>query len=131
MFNIDLLKLFGHNNKMMCQKKGLLFNSEFLEDKKYYQNQSQKHNMKNGWSIINSPSLIVPNVFKLWADIVRDNLPNLKKLNPRSQNLQSFYKGKLNNTTKIEINECKIKKLLLIKMFLKLLLNISLKMMLV
>ncbi|MGL9687520.1 MAG: hypothetical protein ACQBVK_01865, partial [Candidatus Phytoplasma sp. TWB_XP] len=54
--------------------------SEFLEDKKYYQNQSQKYNMKNGWSIINSPSLIVPNVFKLWADIVRDNLPNLKNL---------------------------------------------------
>ncbi|MGL9687374.1 MAG: hypothetical protein ACQBVK_01045 [Candidatus Phytoplasma sp. TWB_XP] len=55
-----------------------MFNSEFLEDKKYYQNQSQKYNMKNGWSIINSPSLIVLNVFKLWADIVRDNLPNLK-----------------------------------------------------
>lgn len=47
--------------------------------------------------------------FKLWADIVKDNLLNLKKLNPHSQNLKVFYKNK-EQTNKLAINECKLKK---------------------
>ncbi|MGZ3139708.1 hypothetical protein PSOLA_00440 [Candidatus Phytoplasma solani] len=109
MFNIDLLRIFGFTNKMMCQKKGLLNNSEFLESKEYYYDRPQKYNIDNGWSISQDKNLIIPNVFKLWADIVKDNLPNLKKLNPRSQNLQVFYKDK-EITKKIEINECKTTK---------------------
>ncbi|AOF54895.1 hypothetical protein MBSPM3_v1c3880 [Maize bushy stunt phytoplasma] len=107
MFNIDLLSIFGYTNKMMCQRKGIINNSEFLESQEYYVENKAKYNSNNGWFEKENKNLIIPNVFKLWADIVRDNLPNLKLLNPRSQNLQIFYKGKLNNTKKIEIKECK------------------------
>ncbi|OIJ44647.1 hypothetical protein [Rice orange leaf phytoplasma] len=107
MFNIDLLSIFGHTNKMMCQRKGIINNSEFLESQEYYFKNKAKYNSNNGWFEKENKNLIIPNVFKLWGGIVRDNLPNLKLLNPRSQNLQIFYKGKLNNTKKIEIKECK------------------------
>lgn len=109
MFNIDLLRIFGFTNKMMCQKKGLLFNSEFFESQQYYSHRSQKYNIDNGWQIKENKNLIIPKIFKLWADIVKDKLPNLKKLNPRSQNLQIFYKNQ-EKTNKLEINECELKK---------------------
>ncbi|ABC65173.1 hypothetical protein AYWB_056 [Aster yellows witches'-broom phytoplasma AYWB] len=48
-----------------------------------------KYNSNNGWFKKESKKNI-PNVFKLWSDILRDNLPNLKLLNSRSQNLQIF-----------------------------------------
>ncbi|MBP5836058.1 hypothetical protein [Candidatus Phytoplasma meliae] len=111
MFNIDLLKIFGFTNKMMCQKKGLLSNSEFYENKTYYYDRGKKYNIDNGWKISENQNLIIPNVFKLWADIVnsKSGLPNLKRLNPRSQNLQIFYKDN-KQTNKLEINECQLKK---------------------
>nr|WP_017192117.1 hypothetical protein [Milkweed yellows phytoplasma] len=105
MFNIDLLKIFGFTNEMMCQKKGLINNSEFLENKTYYEKHQHRYNNKNGWKKVKSKNLIIPNVFKLWADIVNNDkgLSNLKRLNPRSQNLQVF---KSNAKIKLEINEC-------------------------
>ncbi|MEC4558816.1 MAG: hypothetical protein U9532_01340 ['Conium maculatum' witches'-broom phytoplasma] len=108
MFNIDLLKLFGFTNEMMCQKKGLINNSEFLENNQYYEKHQQRYNDKNGWKKVKSKNLIIPNVFKLWADIVNNEkgLSNLKRLNPRSQNLQVF---KSNAKIKLEINECQLK----------------------
>uniref|UniRef100_UPI00037BE14A hypothetical protein n=1 Tax=Italian clover phyllody phytoplasma TaxID=1196420 RepID=UPI00037BE14A len=108
MFNIDLLKIFGFTNEMMCQKKGLINNSEFLENKEYYEKYQHRYNNKNGWKKVKSKNLIIPNVFKLWADIINNEkgLSNLKRLNPRSQNLQVF---KSNAKIKLEINECQLK----------------------
>ncbi|MDW3617676.1 MAG: hypothetical protein QFY14_01045 [Candidatus Phytoplasma pruni] len=108
MFNIDLLKIFGFTNEMMCQKKGLINNSEFLENKTYYEKHQHRYNNKNGWKKVKSKNLIIPHVFKLWADIINNEkgLSNLKRLNPRSQNLQVF---KSNVKIKLEINECQSK----------------------
>ncbi|MEC4559047.1 MAG: hypothetical protein U9532_02690 ['Conium maculatum' witches'-broom phytoplasma] len=55
---------------------------------------------------VKSKNLIIPNVFKLWADIVNNEkgLSNLKRLNPRSLKFD-FKVVKI----KLEINECQLK----------------------
>ncbi|PQP79210.1 hypothetical protein C6B37_02335 [Candidatus Phytoplasma phoenicium] len=111
LFNVNLLKMFGYDNKVMFQRKGILFNTEFYQNPEYYQKNQAKYNLKNGWFFQQKPHLIVPKVTKWWADIVTNNLPSLKKLNPRSQNLQIFTKGENNITLKQEINECFLKQI--------------------
>ncbi|WP_284928543.1 hypothetical protein, partial [Candidatus Phytoplasma sp. AldY-WA1] len=108
MFNIDLLKIFGATNQMMCQKKGLKINSEFLENEEYYKKNSKKYTPENGWYKSNNKHLIIPHIFKVWADVVKKQLPQLKKLNPRSQNLQIFKKQN-KQTIKKEIKMCSLK----------------------
>ncbi|MGL9687715.1 MAG: hypothetical protein ACQBVK_02920, partial [Candidatus Phytoplasma sp. TWB_XP] len=49
----------------------------FLQSQKYYVENKDKYNSNNGWFEQENKNLIIPNVFKLWADIVRNNLPNL------------------------------------------------------
>lgn len=113
LFNVDLLKMFGYDNKVMFQKKGLLFNTEFYQNSEYYKKNQAKYNINNGWFFQQNKNLIIPLVTKWWADIVNHYLPNLKKLNPRSQNLQIFTKSKNNETTiKQEIKECFLKNIL-------------------
>lgn len=109
LFNVNLLKMFGYDNKVMFQRKGLLFNTEFYQNPEYYQKNQAKYNTHNGWFFQQNKNLIIPLVTKWWADIVNHHLPSLKKLNPRSQNLQIFTKGKNNETIKQEINECFLK----------------------
>lgn len=48
---------------------------------------------------------IVPNVFKIWNNIVVEKFPNLKCLSPRAQDLQTFRKIKNDLTIKQEIND--------------------------
>ncbi|WP_284928478.1 hypothetical protein [Candidatus Phytoplasma sp. AldY-WA1] len=108
MFNVDLLKIFDYTNIMIC-KKGLKPASEFLENDEYYRENKNKY-QNQGWKKITDENLIIPCIFKLWADIVQEQLPYLKKLNPRAQNLQIFYKQKEKETLKHEIKECYLKK---------------------
>jgi len=114
MFNIDLLKIFGATNKMLCQKKGRTFNSEFLENKEYYKENAKKYTKENGWYTSSNEYLIIPHIFKIWADVVQKALPQLKKLSPRAQNLQIFTKQN-KKTIKKEIKECYLKKTFLKK----------------
>ncbi|WP_284928467.1 hypothetical protein [Candidatus Phytoplasma sp. AldY-WA1] len=88
MFNIDLLKIFDSTDVMIC-KNGLKPASEFLENDEYYKENKNKY-QNQGWKRTTDKNLIIPNIFKLWADVVQEQLPQLKKLNPRAQNLQIF-----------------------------------------
>lgn len=91
----------------MCQRKGIINNSGFLESLEYCVENKAKYSYSNCWFKKENKNLMIPNVFKLWDDIISDNLSNLKLLNPRSQNLHIFYKVKFDNTKNIEIKECK------------------------
>jgi hypothetical protein len=119
MFNIDLLKIFDYTDVMFC-KKGEKKASEFLENDEYYKENYNKYK-NQGWKRTTDKNLIIPNIFKLWADVVQEQLPQLKKLNPRAQNLQIFeeqtriikengVKKELKETIKYEIYECYLKK---------------------
>ncbi len=119
MFNIDLLKIFDYTDVMIC-KNGSKPASEFLENDEYYKENKNKYK-NQGWKRTTDKNLIIPNIFKLWADVVQEQLPQLKKLNPRAQNLQIFeeqtriikkngVKKELKETIKYEIEECYLKK---------------------
>lgn len=49
LFNVNLLKMFGYDNKVMYQSKGLLFNTEFYQNSQYYKKNQAKYNINNGW----------------------------------------------------------------------------------
>ncbi|MBP5835790.1 rolling circle replication-associated protein [Candidatus Phytoplasma meliae] len=107
MINVDLTVL-GIDDKMMVQNKGLVKNSEFLEKETYYKKSSnkKKYTKNNGWEIV--ANVVVPKVFKMWADTVKKNNPKLKRLNPISQNLQVYHKLSNNKTSCKEVRKCKL-----------------------
>jgi len=88
-------------------KKRATKNFEFLENEEYYKENAKKYTKENGWYISkkDNNNLIIPQIFKVWSDVVQEQLPQLKKLSPISQNLQIFTKQN-KKTIKEHIKEC-------------------------
>ncbi len=71
-------------------KKRIIRNSEFLENKVYYEKHLKKYNKENGLYISNDSNLIILNIFKLWADVVQETTTIIKKIKSTFTELTNF-----------------------------------------